>query len=824
MRRWLVIVFCFAICVSSSLVDAQPRPGYSPTSTHIFPAGARQGTKVAVRVGAECIPPGTEFQLFGTGLRSTKRLTKELKLAGEVGPKREPQTVPITYPREWASSIEVPKTIEVGPVFWRLHCAQGGTTSRPFIIGDLPEHIETESNSRYDKAEDVELPVTLNGQIHGERDVDHFRFKVEAGQSVTCEVLAARLGSKLDAVVSLLDASGRKLNADEFFIGNDPVLVFRSPTTAQYILQISNVTHRGDPSFVYRVNVRAEPFLRAVFPGGGLPGSTLKLTTMAMIGNRQTVYEEFDVALPEDKLDRGTRALLIGEFGRLPISSDRHHAVSVLKSSANDVVEIPSHLYGQFADKDDVDEFQLKVKKGETIRIACEAWPPGSPAYPVVELRSVDGKQLARAASVNGTGNVAELKYTGKADEAIQLRILDLRSGSQGAADFTYRATIEPDLPDFDLFLTSDSLTATQGAISAFSVRVKRQGGLQQPIKLEFVPLPSIESLNESNSLEKKQTETITSALPKGVTFDGEGDTYEVAKGKTNARIKLNVSADTRCASYPMLIVGTCEVDGKVMRRVARCQHLGVDSEGVSVGSPTTDVFHLSVQHKPLFKVECSEHYQYAYRGSVYPYVMEIERLEGFNGPIYMQQGDRQNRDMDGVEIWNATLLPDKSQVVLPIYLPETMAINVQSQTQLYSQAWTQFKDKHGQEQSMLILSNKRNMLRSLPPVVKLRSADRSIKVQPDKSVSCRLILKRTSNFPGPMQLRLLDEKSMAQQGVHVDVVEIRAGQTEIDVRIRLDKKLRIQTPIDLHMRAEGKLDRFTVITETTVKLTSSTK
>ena len=49
-------------------VVAQPKPGYSPTSTHIFPAGGRRGTKIKVKVGAECIPPGTRFHIEGLGV------------------------------------------------------------------------------------------------------------------------------------------------------------------------------------------------------------------------------------------------------------------------------------------------------------------------------------------------------------------------------------------------------------------------------------------------------------------------------------------------------------------------------------------------------------------------------------------------------------------------------------------------------------------------------------------------------------------------------------------------------------------------------------
>ena len=70
--------------------------------------------------------------------------------------------------------------------------------------------------------------MTVNGQIYGERDVDCFRFTAEAGQVISCEVIAGRLGSRLDPVVELLDSNGRKVEAELANVGTDPVLVFWS--------------------------------------------------------------------------------------------------------------------------------------------------------------------------------------------------------------------------------------------------------------------------------------------------------------------------------------------------------------------------------------------------------------------------------------------------------------------------------------------------------------------------------------------------------------------------------------------------------------------
>jgi len=61
----LVTTACLVIGPQFSFAQQVPT---DPTSSHIFPAGGQRGTKVAVRVGGECLPPMTRFRLVGTGL------------------------------------------------------------------------------------------------------------------------------------------------------------------------------------------------------------------------------------------------------------------------------------------------------------------------------------------------------------------------------------------------------------------------------------------------------------------------------------------------------------------------------------------------------------------------------------------------------------------------------------------------------------------------------------------------------------------------------------------------------------------------------------
>ena len=172
------LVLFTSLLLAASPSSAQPVPSKAPSSTHIFPAGGRRGTTVRVRVGAECIPPGTDFVCIGQGLSHSSQLLTEIFDRGQPSPRRLPTEIPITYPRQWDAELTIPA--EAGKIaYWRVSCAQGGTIGRPFVIGDLEEFIETESNSTMATAEAISLPITVNGQIHGERDIDFYQLDLE---------------------------------------------------------------------------------------------------------------------------------------------------------------------------------------------------------------------------------------------------------------------------------------------------------------------------------------------------------------------------------------------------------------------------------------------------------------------------------------------------------------------------------------------------------------------------------------------------------------------------------------------------------------------
>jgi hypothetical protein len=88
-----------------------------------------------------------------------------------------------------------------------------GFSEVKLALGDDPEVESRGDNTSAGEAQAVTLPVTVNGRIASavKNQGHHFRFTARKDQVVLVDVNAARLGSKLDSVVDVLDASGKPI-------------------------------------------------------------------------------------------------------------------------------------------------------------------------------------------------------------------------------------------------------------------------------------------------------------------------------------------------------------------------------------------------------------------------------------------------------------------------------------------------------------------------------------------------------------------------------------------------------------------------------------
>jgi hypothetical protein len=116
--------------------------------------------------------------------------------------------------------------------------------------------VEKEPNNGYAQSQSLTLPAVVDGAVPSPQDVDVYRIEGKAGQKVLAEVLASRHGSPLDALLSLSDARGTLLAANDDAESTDPHIEFTLPRDGVYFLSILDAHDQGGPAHVYRLAVR----------------------------------------------------------------------------------------------------------------------------------------------------------------------------------------------------------------------------------------------------------------------------------------------------------------------------------------------------------------------------------------------------------------------------------------------------------------------------------------------------------------------------------------------------------------------------------------
>lgn len=781
-------LFLLAVSLLPSPAWGQAVPSREPSSTHIFPAGGRRGTTVKVRVGGECFPPDMRFTLGGDGVTTPPLLGARSHPRYEPSARRPPRDADgtgaaITYPSEWETSITIAADAALGPRFWRASGGWGGTQLRPFLIGDLPEFIETESNSEPERAERVRLPVVINGQIAGERDLDFFVFAAKRAEVVIFDVLAARIGSPLDPVVEISDLQGRRMEVEEVRRGTDPVLAFRVPTTGDYRVSIANVGFRGGPQYVYRMTISTDPFVAFAFPPGGKAGETreVQFYTLTGTGKMRTVKERVELpSFPGPFRFRGSVPLITGPYAEIVESNDNHSAMSAMELTP------PMTVDGRFFTATEEDWFRFTAKKDNVYTISCRPFPEVSAALPILTLLDAADHSLAKASAADTTDSRCEIHWKAPADGTYRLRLRDLQHGTRGGPEFIYRLTIRPAQQDFALRLDSDYVNVVQGGKAEVGLTVHRTGGFTGAIDLA------------------------ADGLPDGLRIEPS----RIAEGQTVIRLAILAKDDARPIDAALRIRGKAIVAGKKAERTAAVARLGLeDHQGGRL--PGFHDLHLTVQHKPVFRLTCNEAYQYAHRGTIYPYAMQVERLNGFTGPITIQLCDRQVQDLDGIEVVETIIPSGVTEFKNLIYLPETMHVGVQHHSRPYAQGYVRFTDKWGQKQTLLAVSEKRCMIRTLPTLVRLRAQRDEVSGRVGEEVTCKFALDRTAHFTEAMVLEM-----MPVVGFTAEKVSIAAGSNEAIMKVRSSQDVKAPASVKLQFRATGKLSQgATAITWATITL-----
>jgi hypothetical protein len=121
---------------------------------------------------------------------------------------------------------------------------------QPLAISGIRELIEQEPD-------DVELqslgvPSAITGRIGSPGDEDRYTFAAAKGRAYDLKIIAAALGSPLDAWLRVENPDHKEVAKNDDAKGRDPQLTWTAPADGNFTVVIGDVTHRGGDDYVYR--------------------------------------------------------------------------------------------------------------------------------------------------------------------------------------------------------------------------------------------------------------------------------------------------------------------------------------------------------------------------------------------------------------------------------------------------------------------------------------------------------------------------------------------------------------------------------------------
>ncbi len=239
----LLLLAAFAIAQPK-----KPAPKDAPRVLMALPFGVVPGKAARVELRGLKLENAREVRL-ASGKGTIKLLKKEkvavpnMQEASKVGDSRVEVelTIPADAPGEAAEVVVV---------------TPAGESTHKVLLDRTPPGAETEPNDGFKQAQPIKIGDTVQGRIERDKDVDVYRFDVKAGQTVTVEVFADRLGGALDSFLTVHDEAGNVVGSCDDIPGStDSRVEFKAAKAGVFFATVIDAHDQGGPTHLYRLKV-----------------------------------------------------------------------------------------------------------------------------------------------------------------------------------------------------------------------------------------------------------------------------------------------------------------------------------------------------------------------------------------------------------------------------------------------------------------------------------------------------------------------------------------------------------------------------------------
>jgi hypothetical protein len=554
------------------------------------------------------VKKGETAELTLTGTNLADPLNVLLSCPGKV-------TIPTdnkngTEPAKLRVKVELPADCPIGLHTIRVATKQGVSNFRPFVVDEFPIVAETETNRTKETAQVVSFPVVITGRSDTEAS-DYFKVKVAAGQTLTFEVIARRLGSPLDPIVLLHDAKTNRalleLYADDTpGLQSDCRITHTFKEAGEFLVEVRDTVYRGGPDYFYRLRIGEFPGVTTAFPVAIQRGQTAKV---GFAGPGAADIPSVSIKAPTDPV---LVAVYVtpkrsGGGSGWPVPVLLSDWPEIIEQEPNDEpakankLPVPGGVSAKFDKPHDVDHFAIVGKKGQKLVAAAQTYEINTPTEVLIRILDAKGTEIARS---NPALPAARVEFTPSADGeyVIACEHLNYLAGPNEI----YHLTVQPVAPDFDIVLTLDRCEAAAGNGTAVMATVNRLNGYAGPVELSIFGDAAL-----SGSV----------TLPAGQTF---------------AFVPLLVKAGTKPGAYSYQVQGKITANGQPVIRFGNLLDLVKANLG-GMSNPPPELLvgcAVCVVEKPAFALKLTADPTSMEKGKAGKIVIEATRGEGSDGDI----------------------------------------------------------------------------------------------------------------------------------------------------------------------------------------------
>lgn len=349
---------------------AKPQPA---KVTSVAPRGIQRGSEV-------------EVKLLGSGLTALKSVTAaEKRLQVRVA-----DGASASEARLW---IAAPADLPRGGYDITITGADGSPAGAVKVfIDDLPQLTARGPGP-------VNLPAAIWGALEKPGERVRIDFEAKKGETLVLDLASKALGSKADAVLTLVDAAGRVLASNnDFDAAGDPLIAHTFGVDGRYAAMITDLQSGGSAEHFFRLTAGSLPFVTACFP-------------LSVPANAESDIELIGYNLPAERKVK----VKAGASGEVPVPLDGEKlrarrgfkvAVSSLapafEAEPNDapdkatVIPAPASVAGRIGAPGDTDIFRFDAKKGSVWAIEAQAAQHGAPVDTRIEVLDAGGKKVPR--------------------------------------------------------------------------------------------------------------------------------------------------------------------------------------------------------------------------------------------------------------------------------------------------------------------------------------------------------------------------------------------------------------------------------------------